>query len=257
MCCVDGTFRAGVITDVHLAPEGSPPGAWHNPYDFAGAESRLAAALELFAEEDVDAVFVLGDVAHYGDPPSFARVERTLASSPAPTWIAPGNHDLLEALPAFMTSPPADGRITVLTPGDVDLDLGDGLAIVLSHYPLVSRQAELTARGLKYAGDLSNRAELLATLKRRPGPTVVFSGHLHVRDSAADGPVLQLLFPATIEHPYECAIVELEGREIRRRAIALHTTPAVSDPLLSAERETWLYSERTASSSVRWTDREM
>jgi predicted phosphodiesterase len=252
---MEDSLKIGVISDIHVAPEGTES-AWHNPYDFAGTQARLAAALGLFAAEHVDAVFVLGDVAHFGDVESFSRVERVLAKSPAPTWIAPGNHDLLEALPAFMTKPPADERITVLTPGEVELQLNDGLGLVLSHYPLVSRHAELAARGLKYAGDLDNQPELLAALKKRDAPTLVFSGHLHVRDAVADGPVLQLLFPATVEHPFECAIVELDGNDVRRRAIALHHAPAEVDPLLSPERETWRYSERTASSSVTWTDLE-
>jgi predicted phosphodiesterase len=252
---VEDRLKIGVVSDVHVAPEGTES-AWHNPYDFAGTEARLAAALELFAAEQVDAVFVLGDLAHFGDDESFSRVEQVLAKSSAPTWIAPGNHDLLGPLPPFMTTAPVDGQVVVLTPGQVELELGDGFACVLSHYPLVSRQAELTARGLKYAGDLSNQPELLEALARRDAPTIVFSGHLHVRDTVADGQVLQLLFPATVEHPFECAIVELEGHEVRRRAVALHHAPAGADPLLRPERETWSYSERTASSSVTWTDLE-
>jgi hypothetical protein len=261
---VEDRLKVGVITDIHVAPADSAPDAWHNPYDFDGTEGRLASALELFGEEGVGAVFVLGDLAHFGDDASLARVERVLAASPAPTWIAPGNHDLIVGLPAFATKQPRDARIAILTPtkehghwsAAAELELGDEPALVLSHFPLVSRREALSAAGLKYAGDLVDQPDLLAALQQRPTPTIVFSGHLHVRDSVAEGPVLQLLFPATIEYPFECAIVELDGGEVRRRAIRLHDAPAESDPVLSAERERWVYSAATASSSATWTERE-
>jgi hypothetical protein len=43
------------------------------------------------------------------------------------------------------------------------------------------------------------------------GPVVALSGHLHLRGVTHDGDVLQMVFAALIEPPYEFARVEIES----------------------------------------------
>ena len=86
-------MRLWIVTDVHLCPPGTPPGAWHNPYDLEGVPRRLALALERLVAEDVEAIAMLGDLTSVADAGSVERGLRILSESPVPVRIVPGNHD--------------------------------------------------------------------------------------------------------------------------------------------------------------------
>ena len=251
-------LRLGVVADVHVAPLGEPPARWHNDYDFVGAPERLRRAVAFFAEEGVDGVVALGDLTHRDDEESRLQVQSLLAGWDGPLWVVPGNHDLAAGLAsanesADLEAPGArlagldiqeadDGfRATSVLPVD---SWKDDLTILASHFPLISRADELASRGLPYAGDLVARDALLAALVSRAAPTVVLSGHLHVRDACSSGSLLQLSLAALVEHPFECAIVEVSSGGdlplVTRRAEPLATVAhAERDPLLAPATESW------------------
>jgi len=252
-------LRLGIVGDVHVAPAGEPPESWHNVYDFEGTTGRLRRAAERFAEADVDGVVVLGDLAHHGDAASLDRGLACMWQAARRLWLAPGNHDpaLLRhaagsAAPGGRVAPGVRVEVLEVERGEAGYESrpllrpgewGDDLTLLASHFPLVSCAAAVEARGLPYAGDLADRAACLSALLARRAPTVVLSGHLHIRDTCSTGPVLQLHFPALVEHPFECSIVELDDAEgatrLRREAIALHTAPSIRDPIFVPAVECW------------------
>lgn len=261
-------MRIGLLCDLHLADGRAAHAAWHNPYDFEGLLDRVAAALAAFAEEGVDVVAVGGDVAHHAGEAELGPLDRLLAGAPAPVVAVSGNHDggadaLLAALPSARGARPEGERIGGVRLAGMDLAGADWTGartagapavgawagdpvVLLSHYPLLSHAARLSARGLAYPGDLLQRREHAAAIRRRGAPTVVLSGHIHARDAQRRGALLQLTAGALIEPPYEYTLVDVEpaadGVEVRRRARSL-PGPAATGPLpvLSAadERFRW------------------
>ena len=128
--------------------------------------------------------------------------------------------------------------------GALDLPPRDGpFNIVASHFPLISHGSEITAAGLPYSGDLVNRAELEALLLQSRIPTVVFSGHVHARCSAASGNVVQITVASMIESPFECTVVDIDPADdgfisVRRRAFTLGD-PAAVDPTFAPADDLW------------------
>jgi hypothetical protein len=115
-----------------------------------------------------------------------------------------------------------------------------GTAVVVSHFPVLSREERLTSRGFKYAGDLANRAKLEKRVAG-DGPVVVLSGHIHAREAHASGAVLQLSAGALIEAPHEIAIVDVERGSARRRVSVLGQRVAPHDPVFAPADETWTF----------------
>ncbi len=136
---------------------------------------------------------------------------------------APGSSEFRGSL----STPPRDGPLT----------------IVASHFPLISHEAEITAAGFPYSGDLMNREALETQLQHARVPTVVCSGHVHARCSATSGCILQLTVGAMIEPPFDCTIVDIDfpGDDsilVWRRVYRLGNRAAV-DPVLAPEDEHW------------------
>ena len=261
--------RFGVVTDLHAVQDVTRRAAWHNPYDFAGVEERRTRALELFASEGVDRVLLLGDLAHDGDLPSLRRMLRA-RELPAPALAVGGNHDgvrptdrLAAAGPESLGLPgwravrhgpvrvaglrvlrPAKRRWVSARPPALRT-WGDEPVLLASHFPVLSRAAAVRARELPYAGDLADRAAVAAPLLARAAPTVVACGHLHVRDSIAEGALLQLSLGASIEPPFEATVLDLEidgaALEVTRVAHELGQAPERRDPRLVGPRETWRF----------------
>lgn len=224
-------MRLGIATDLHLTPE-PRTGEWNFPVRYDRALDRLALALGWFGEREVDAVLILGDLTEEGDRASLDRVLAALGErTPADAYVLGGNHDgpLLDALREAVRAPVA--VLDELRAGGVllvgrhcvglgefrfclplgELPGGDGLLVLATHFPVVSREAAVRARELRYAGDLVDAAEAARTLRDRPGPTVVLCGHLHVDDAYADGTLLQVVTPPVVEGPGVAAIVEIGG----------------------------------------------
>ena len=256
-------MRLGFVTDVHWTT--GQPGylGWHNKWDFEGLPERLAATAEHLAETEL--VVLSGDISSGGDLESIAHVLRELSG--VPVVAVTGNHDVDEgegvlaaavsdrsslAQPAGVVHGPlrvagvqvmadGDGYATVVGPETAAW--GDGLAVLVSHFPAISRAETFAAEGFEYPGDLRDREALLEPLAARPAPTVVLCGHIHARDSHAEGPVLQLVGGALIEAPYECAIVDVdpEGLVVSRESHRLSGPAVKRTPVFAPEREAWRF----------------
>jgi len=256
-------MRLGFVTDVHWTT--GQPGylGWHNKWDFEGLPARLAATAEHVAETDL--VVLSGDISSGGDLQSIAHVLGELSG--VPVVAVTGNHDVDEG-EGVLASAVSDGSELAQPAGVVHGALrvagvqvmaadggyatvvgpetaawGDGLAVFVSHFPAISRAEMFAERDFKYPGDLNDRETLMQALAARAAPTVVLCGHIHARDSHAEGRVLQLVGGALIEAPYECAIVEVDAQALTvTRAAHPLSGPAVTrTPVFAPEREAWRY----------------
>jgi predicted phosphodiesterase len=261
--------KLGLVTDLHVAPLPHAPARWHNDYDFDGACRRVESALSALAGEGVDAVAVLGDLTNAGDDDSLDTVIGILSASGLRTLVVPGNHDCEVAADALSRAVGrADGLVQTLGPSPQQVaglpvagvslsrppagrgfgaaalpELDGGPALVVSHFPVLSRRDRVKGAGYKYAGDLVGLEDLTGHLAGEPAPVIAVSGHLHVRDAVVQGGVLQILVPAMIEPPYECGVLEVGGDPltVTYRAIAVEPTPPGLDvPLLSPAEGRWV-----------------
>jgi 3',5'-cyclic AMP phosphodiesterase CpdA len=253
-------MKIGVISDLHWNSDTSETHSWHDVFDPAGIPDRIRDAARVFREAACDALVCLGDLTEHGDRAALDDVTGLLAVEwPGPLLLVAGNHDdreLTEARFAELTG----GRARISWP--VDRVLLDGrsvsgrisgtagadgpMRLVLSHYPLLSRRTLLEENGFKYAGDLSNRAELEGLLLARGVPTLVLSGHLHVRDSASRGAVLQLSVASLIEPPFESAVIDISANPSRVSITRISHSRVVAEPgrrlpIFSPCDEMWTY----------------
>lgn len=252
-------MRLGILTDIHLSPPGSPPTAWHNPYQLETVRERLVQSIRFLEAQGAERIAVLGDLTHHGDEPSLREAIDLLATANVPVWVLPGNHDLTPGRATLDVAIAACGGRTVTALGDTPVPFGDawqvvglpirrspggpgfeassvpdpvawddGPVLVLSHFPVLSLQDECARAGLKYAGDLANANEVAAMLARRAAPTFVINGHLHIRHVAAQGSMLQAACGAQVDSLFEATLVDLGDWDQGR--VRLATTPI---------RETW------------------
>ena len=269
-------MKIGVVTDAHLAVSGEPVAAFHNPYDFANARRNLERALDRHRAAGVDAIAMLGDLAHTGDDASHALGFMLLEAGGIPVWIVPGNHDTDEAVFALAeriaartgtpvraldeTGETVDGlRVAGLPIRAVDpINLwspalpevavwGDEPALLLCHFALISRERSTLDAGFTYAGDVINQPEIAAALQGRAAPTVVLNGHHHIRDATVAGPVLQIGCPALIEPPHETALIEIEVADGEMTVRIEHTAVAPSNvarlPVIAPATGVWRFTK--------------
>lgn len=242
---------------------------WQNRYDFAGVEGRRERALELFAGHDVDAVLLVGDLAEDGDLPVLRRALR-LGRLDAPAFVVGGNHDGVGQLPRALRAEPGAARMLGARGrdvGDVRLaglpvtrrrpgrwgstrrpavaDWGRRPVVLASHFPVLARGPALHDAGLRHPAGLLDRERVEQALRRRRQPTVVVTGHMHVRDSATDGSILQLSCGALVEPPFDATLltVEVDGGSVtvERRAHELGTARERRNPRLAPARERWRF----------------
>jgi predicted phosphodiesterase len=261
--------RLGLVTDLHVAPLPHAPARWHNEYDFDGACRRAKATLSALAGEGVDAVAALGDLTNAGDDDSLDTVLGILSASGLRTLVVPGNHDCEVTADALSRAVGrADGAVQTLSPSPQEVaglpvagislsrppagrgfgaasmpELDGEATLVVSHFPVISRRERVKAAGYKYAGDLVGLEDLSGHLAGEQSPVIAVSGHLHVRDAVVSGRVLQILVPAMIEPPYECAVLEVAGDPltVTYQAIAVEPTPPGLDvPLLTPAEGRWV-----------------
>jgi predicted phosphodiesterase len=262
--------RLGLVSDVHMTMDPATRASWHNPYDFAGLPSRIDAVREAFRRAGVHAAVVCGDVTHAGDAESAQEALAQLeAGLDRPVLVVAGNHDLLECDDRLERSMPGGSRMLPANPAELgavrlagvpvarDAEtraarwtgagelMDDGRVTVLaSHFPVISRAERLRELGLAYPRDLGNREELYRRVAAG-GPAIVLSGHIHARESHAEGRVLQLSAGALVEAPHEAAIVDVRSWRrfvrVRRRTVELGPPPAGPDPVLAPADETWIF----------------
>jgi predicted phosphodiesterase len=249
--------RLGVVSDVHWTTEPDTRAEWHGPFDFAALPGRLDRARTAFRRARVDAVIAGGDVAHFGDAASArAALERLSAGLERPLLVVAGNRDC-EQRDDMLAATVAGAMLTATEIAGVRIagvaierDGGsfrwtgalDAAALVVTHFPVLSRAERLAGRGLKYAGDLTNRAALQARVTGAD-PVVVLSGHIHARETSTVGNVLQLSAGALIEAPYEIAIVDLDAASVRRRIYLLGPRVTPRDPVFTPADETWAFAD--------------
>jgi predicted phosphodiesterase len=240
------------VSDIHWSTDPDARGEWHGPYDFTGLAERVEHARAAFRRERVDAVVVAGDVANGGDVPSAKAALDLLADGLGrPLLVVAGNHDcderddMLTGLTDLLTTTEIDGMRIAGVPIERGYrwsgEVSGGATVVVSHFPVLSREERLTSRGFKYSGDLENRGKLEKRVAG-DGPVVVLSGHIHARDSHTEGNVLQLSAGALIEAPHEIAIVDVEPGRARRRVTVLGPRVAPHDPVFAPADETWTFS---------------
>ena len=249
-------MRLGVVSDIHWSADPDARGEWHGPFDFAAVPERLDRARVAFRRERVDAVAVVGDLANAGDVASAKAVlDRLSDGLGRPLLVVAGNHDcderddMLAGLCDPLTLTEVDGvRVAgAAIAAEADWFRWTGelepAPLVISHFPVLSREARLTERGLKYAGDLNNVGALRQRVAGRH-PVVVLSGHLHARETRAESNILQLSAGALIEPPHEIAIVDVEPGRVRRRVHLLGPRVTARDPVLAPADETWAFGGR-------------
>jgi predicted phosphodiesterase len=227
--------KLGVLADLHWSAAPEVRACFHAPYDFDGLAERCAATVDALVARGCELLVVAGDLTHAGDMASCdAVLDCILSGSPIPVAVVEGNHDVLvdRRLVGHRTAVRdgwrraavvADEQFVALRAVGVERegrwarDRGVGAVpahclatVAVSHYPLVPHAERLAAAELPFPGELFERAMLLDQLAVAPVPTVVLSGHLHVRDAFAHRSVLQLCVGSLVEAPYEAAIVDVD-----------------------------------------------
>ena len=105
-----------------------------------------------------------------------------------------------------------------------------------THYPAISFSEEVSSAGLVYGDNLEDLEEVARLLLGREAPTVVVNGHVHLRATRIEGPVLQVSCAALVEPPFEVTLLDLVklggGRvKVRRESTSLTVrSPAFSPP---------------------------
>lgn len=229
--------KLGVVADCHVRPAGSrAERTFHAEFDFTGVRDRLLAALTILGGEAIDLLVLAGDLVDVGDRETADELLGCVAQScNNPVLLVNGNHDpgveemresacrvgltLVEApLPGnaleirtVLTEARNGGWIGRLSPSEPS-DAAY-LRLVVSHFPLISRETHFRSLGIQYAGDLDNLGQLRAELGIQPCPSLILSAHLHRTDVFHGGDLLQVCVPPLIEAPFCVSLLELEVGE--------------------------------------------
>lgn len=273
-------MKIGVVADAHLNPGYGRVLRFHNSYRTDEAPELYRTALARCVEGGADVLALLGDLAHLGDGETLGWALSLAAGTGLPVWAVPGNHDVSERADALLRAVHRVGaeNVRVATPdGDAfgeELRVaglsvwsedwgftsrtvagprvsawGDDAVLLLSHYPIVSSTKRAAKAGLRYAGDLDDLDSVARPLLRRPAPTVVLSGHLHLRDTSAQGSVLQIGCGALVESPFEVVFLNVCHDHGGRMAVERDCVPVARPrhgecpPVLSRPKEVWAFEE--------------
>ena len=101
-----------------------------------------------------------------------------------------------------------------------------GVDVWLTHFPVLTLEDRCREAHLLYAAHLDYLAPPPPVMPAASGPVVVLSGHLHLRGVTAEANVLQLVFAALVEPPYEVAVVDID---IDRASVS-YTCASVVEP---------------------------
>lgn len=180
----DGGARVVAVGDIQTNPQAFSHlvDALHDEMTDASAEGSFLAG-----------VLFLGDASEHGTRDEFDEVEQLLSRAPIPTAMTPGNHDITHGTQPVYTQVFGPGnlsfdvcgtRLVLLDSGSAELAgsvvgrlpdlLGDGPAILGTHYPLQPRQSTNGWTREDHA------QQLVAELAARDAP-LVLAGHVHRR----------------------------------------------------------------------------
>lgn len=268
--------RFAVLSDTHLAPAGTPDGAWNNPMRLSASRDLLRAAVGDIAAAGLSDVLLLGDVCDRGDRDMIAAALGEVASAGLHAWAVPGNHDVSVSPDALTQAAERGAHSTVISQGYLAADSGIALCghrlhsddrgqtceaidvpdpagsrasllLWASHYPVLSQQGRFRAAGLRYPGDLRNLSYVAGRIARFHGPVLILHGHLHAAAVKHAGPALQIGVPAAVEWPHAWTAVTIQSTPT---TAAVHAAikpipgpwPAPTAPTtLASSKQEWAY----------------
>jgi len=263
----------GIVSDPHVAPPDAEPYIWHNQLELSRSIELLETALEWLRGQQIDTLALLGDLTEAADAESFAVVRDRARSLNVPVIAVPGNCDVDShdrSLTAFermaedgLSVAPAsllmeDGSAVELVglarePGSKRLtgvratSHSARVRTILTHYPILDLESELIEAGFKHSGNLTNRAEIEASLRASGAPKVVIHGHLHIHDARISGNLLHLSCGALIEPPHQVSTIDLsiDGGSItvERQAHSVRTGDVERLPVFAPGHARWVWSD--------------
>jgi hypothetical protein len=126
-----------------------------------------------------------------------------------------------------------------------------GLDVLLTHFPVLTLEDRCREAELLYSGHLDILAPSPSVLPAADRPVVVLSGHLHLRGVTTAANVLQLVFAALVEPPYEVAVVEIDVDEpsLAYRCASVFEPQAERLPVLDPPSGRWVFDP----DSVGWS----
>jgi hypothetical protein len=132
-----------------------------------------------------------------------------------------------------------------------DADPDRGLDVFLTHFPVLTLEERCRDAQLLYSAHLDLLAPPPSVLPAATRPAVVLSGHLHLRAVTTEANVLQLVFAALVEPPYEVAVVEIDidGASIAYECASVIEPDAERLPVLDPASGRWTFDP----GSARWS----
>ena len=132
-----------------------------------------------------------------------------------------------------------------------DADPHGGLDVLLTHFPVLTLEDRCRDAELLYSGHLGILAPTPSVFPATDRPVVVLSGHLHLRGVTTEANVLQLVFAALVEPPYEVAVVEIDVEEtsIGYQCASVVEPDAERLPVLDPPSGRWTF----APDAGRWS----
>jgi hypothetical protein len=272
--------KLGVIADSHVSVERFDHTTWHNEFDLRGSRDLLDRALRHELLDDAEAVLILGDLVHWGDRASLGHVVDAVDAAGRAAFLLQGNHDVLvpgvrledEAASAKMVATPfrADNPDAPFEPfhdAGIAFEVhevrrecergarwpfevarrrlvdapADAPAVVATHFPALSLRRDARAAELLYSGHLTDLADAHDCTLPAARPTIVLSGHLHIRGVVTEGPVLQIVFAALVEAPYDVAAVEITRDHVGYRCASIKPVDVDRVPVLAPPTASWHY----------------
>jgi hypothetical protein len=133
----------------------------------------------------------------------------------------------------------------------VTADSVTSVDVWLTHFPILSLETRCRDADLLYAAHLDYLAPPPPVLPAASGPVVVLSGHLHLRGTTTEANVLQLVFAALVEPPYEVAVVDIDvaGGSVSYECASVREPDADRIPVLDPSTGHWSFDR----ASNRWT----
>ena len=131
--------------------------------------------------------------------------------------------------------------------------VSDGVDIWLTHFPVLTLEERCREAELLYAAHLDYLAPPPPELPAAAGPAVVLSGHLHLRGITKEANVLQMVFAALVEPPYEVAVVDVDvdGASLSYRCASVVEPDVDRLPVLDAPSGEWFFDSAAGCWSQR------
>ena len=122
-------------------------------------------------------------------------------------------------------------------------DPAAGVDVWLTHFPILTLEERCREADLLYAAHLDYLAPPPELMPAASGPVIVLSGHLHLRAVTTEANVLQLVFAALVEPPYEVAVVDIDvdGASLTYECASVVEPDAERLPILDPPSGRWSF----------------